>query len=85
MVMRRRPASVIACFVLLSEAMIGVATTGERSWHASWWEWHALIVLAYLIIGFAAHREWREERFRHLYLPMRSLHCSACTTRSPRP
>lgn len=63
------PASVIACFVLLAEAMIGVATTGERSWHASWWEWHALIVLAYLIIGFAAHREWREDRFRHLYLP----------------
>jgi adenylate cyclase len=63
------PASVIACFVLLSEAMIGVATTGERSWHASWWEWHALIVAAYLITGFAARREWREERFRHLYLP----------------
>ncbi len=63
------PASVIACFVLLSEAMIGVATTGERSWHASWWEWHALIVLAYVVIGFAARREWREERFRHLYLP----------------
>jgi adenylate cyclase len=63
------PASVIACFVLLAEAMIGVATTGERSWHASWWEWHGLIVVAYLIIGFAAHREWREDRFRHLYLP----------------
>jgi adenylate cyclase len=63
------PASVIACFVLLAEAMIGVATTGERSWHASWWEWHALIVLAYVVIGFAAHREWREDRFRHLYLP----------------
>jgi adenylate cyclase len=63
------PASVIACFVLLAEAMIGVATTGERSWHASWWEWHALIVLAYVVIGFAARREWREERFRHLYLP----------------
>jgi adenylate cyclase len=63
------PASVIACFVLLAEAMIGVATTGERSWHASWWEWHGLIVLAYLVIGVAARREWREERFRHLYLP----------------
>jgi class 3 adenylate cyclase len=62
-------ASVIACFVLLAEAMVGVATTGERSWHASWWEWHALIVLAYVVIGFAARREWREERFRHLYLP----------------
>jgi adenylate cyclase len=62
------PASVIACFVLLSEALIGVALTGERKWHASWWEWHGLIVTAYLIIGFAAHREWREERFRDLYL-----------------
>jgi class 3 adenylate cyclase len=62
------PAAVIACFVLLAEALIGVALTGERKWHASWWEWHGLIVTAYLIIGFAAHREWREERFRHLYL-----------------
>jgi adenylate cyclase len=61
--------SVIACFLLLSEAMIGVAVTGERKWHASWWEWHGLIVLAFLIIGFAARREWRDERFRSLYLP----------------
>jgi class 3 adenylate cyclase len=43
--------------------------TGERAWHASWWEWHGLIVSAYLIIGIAARREWRDERFRHLYLP----------------
>lgn len=62
------PLSVIACFLLLSEAMIGVAVTGERRWHASWWEWHGLIVSAYVIIGIAAHREWRDERFRHLYL-----------------
>jgi adenylate cyclase len=61
-------ASVIACFVLLAEAMVGVAVTGERAWHASWWEWHGLIVTAYLVVGFAARREWREERFRHLYL-----------------
>ena len=58
----------IACFLLLAEAMIGVAVTGERKWHASWWEWHGLIVTAYLVIGFAARREWRDERFRHLYL-----------------
>ncbi len=62
-------ASIIACFLLLAEALIGVAVTGERKWHASWWEWHGLIVTAYLVIGFAARREWREERFRHLYLP----------------
>ena len=63
------PAAVIACFVLLAEAMVGVAVTGERKWHASWWEWHGLIVSAYLVIGFAVRREWRDERFRHLYLP----------------
>ena len=62
------PAAVIACFLLLSEAMIGVAVTGERKWHASWWEWHGLIVTAFLIIGFAARREWSDERFRDLYL-----------------
>jgi adenylate cyclase len=59
----------IACFLLLSEALIGVAVTGERLWHASWWEWHGLIVGAYLLIGFAARREWSDERFRALYLP----------------
>jgi class 3 adenylate cyclase len=62
------PASVIACFVLLAEAMVGVAVTGERAWHASWWEWHGLIVTAYVVVGYAARREWRHERFRDLYL-----------------
>ena len=62
------PASVMACFLLLAEAMIGVAATGERAWHASWWLWHMLIVLAFVVVGFAAQREWREERFRSLYL-----------------
>jgi adenylate cyclase len=60
--------AVVACFALLAEAMIGVSITGERKWHASWWEWHGLILTAYLVIGLAAHREWRDERFRHLYL-----------------
>ena len=63
------PAAVVACLVLLSEATIGVAVTGERKWHASWWEWHGLIVTAYLIVGLAARAEWRDERFRRLYLP----------------
>jgi adenylate cyclase len=61
-------ASVIGCFVLLAEAMVGVALTGERAWHASWWEWHALIVLAYALVSYAAHRQWKDERFRGLYL-----------------
>ena len=62
-------ASVIACFVLLAEAMVGVALTGERAWHASWWEWHALIVTAYAVVSYAAYRQWRDERFHGLYLP----------------
>jgi adenylate cyclase len=62
------PLAVVGCFVLLSEALIRVAVTGERTWHASWWEWHGLILTGYLLIGFAAYREWRDERFRHLYL-----------------
>ena len=62
-------ASVIACFVLLAQAMVGVAITGERAWHASWWEWHFLIVTAYAVVSYAAHRQWRDERFRALYLP----------------
>jgi class 3 adenylate cyclase len=62
------PVAVVGCFVLLAEALIGVAATGERKWHASWWEWHGLIVTAFLIIGVAARREWHEERFRELYL-----------------
>jgi class 3 adenylate cyclase len=63
------PASVVACMILLAEAMLGSAAVGERTWHASWWEWHGLIVSAYVIILYAAHRQWREERFRNLYLP----------------
>ena len=61
-------ASIIACFILLAEAMIGVALTGERAWHASWWEWHGLIVTAYAVVCFAAQRQWHDERFRGLYL-----------------
>ena len=62
------PAGVIACCILLTQAMLGVAVTGERGWHASWWEWHGLIVLAYTVVCFAAWRQWRDERFRPLYL-----------------
>jgi adenylate cyclase len=69
------PLAVIGCFVLLSEALIGVALTGERKWHASWWEWHGLIVAAYLIIGLAARREWQDERFRDLYLSSTRERC----------
>jgi adenylate cyclase len=63
------PASVIACFVLVGEALCGSTLVGERTWHASWWEWHALIVTAYVIVLFSARNQWRQERFHQLYLP----------------
>lgn len=61
--------SVVACYVLLAEALMGVAAAGERTFHPSWWVWHALIVTGFLLVFLAARHEWRGERFRRLYLP----------------
>ena len=62
---RRRPAAlllaVVSAFVLLAEAMTAIAFA--RNWHASWWEWHLLMLLAFGIVAWFARREWREERF----------------------
>jgi adenylate cyclase len=54
-----------AC-VLLAEAMLAVAFA--RSWHASWWEWHLLMLAAFGAIAWSAHREDPDERFSDLYL-----------------
>jgi class 3 adenylate cyclase len=60
---RRRRAvlllAVMTAFVLLSEAMFAIALS--PSWHASWWEWHLLMLLAFAAVGAAARREWRAE------------------------
>jgi adenylate cyclase len=53
-------------FALLAEAMIAIA--GARNWHLSWWEWHVLMLSAFLTIALAARAEWHEERFSPLYL-----------------
>jgi adenylate cyclase len=65
---RRRalPASVIAAFVLLAEAMVAIAFA--RNWRTTWWEWHLLMLLAFGGVAVAARRQWREERFSDLYL-----------------
>jgi adenylate cyclase len=59
------PLAIAAGFVLLAEAIL--ATALARSWHASWWEWHLLILAAFGLVAWAARREWREERFASLY------------------
>ena len=55
-----------ASFVLLAEAMLAVATS--RSWHLSWWEWHVLMLGAFVLIAVSANRQWHEERFKDLYI-----------------
>jgi adenylate cyclase len=53
-------------FALLAEAMVAIAAA--RNWHLSWWEWHVLMLGAFLTIALAARAEWHEERFSPLYL-----------------
>jgi class 3 adenylate cyclase len=66
--------SVIACLVLLAEALLGVAVAADRVWQPSWWAWHALVLIGYLLVFAAAQREWREDRFHKLYLPTTREH-----------
>jgi adenylate cyclase len=58
--------AVASACVLLCEAMLAVAFA--RSWQASWWEWHVLMLCAFGAIAWCARREESEERFRDLYL-----------------
>ncbi len=58
--------AVASACVLLAEAMVAVAFA--RSWQASWWEWHLLMLAAFGAIAWCARREDSEERFRDLYL-----------------
>src|SRR5918999_455193 len=57
---------VTSAWVLLGEASVAVAF--GRNWHASWWEWHLLMLVAFGAIGVVARREDAEERFSDLYL-----------------
>jgi adenylate cyclase len=58
--------AVTLAFVLLAEAMIVIAWA--RNWHVSWWEWHLVMLGAFVAIGLSARSEWHEERFSALYL-----------------
>jgi adenylate cyclase len=57
---------VTSAWVLLAEASVAVAF--GRNWHASWWEWHLLMLAAFGAIAVAARREEAQERFSDLYL-----------------
>jgi class 3 adenylate cyclase len=59
------PLALAAAFTLLAEAEIAIAW--GRNWHASWWEWHLLMLGAFVLIAVAAQLSWREERWVSLY------------------
>jgi adenylate cyclase len=51
--------AVTAAWTLLAEAMLAVAVS--RNWHASWWEWHLLLLVAFGLVVRSVRREWRRE------------------------
>ena len=55
-----------AAFVLLGEAMVAISLS--TNWHLSWWEWHLLMLAAFVLVAWGAQRQWHEERFASLYL-----------------
>ncbi|HSC49664.1 MAG TPA: hypothetical protein VLD16_05305, partial [Gaiellaceae bacterium] len=57
---------VAVAFALLAEAMLVIVWA--RNWRVSWWEWHLLMLVAFVAIAVAARTEWHEERFSPLYL-----------------
>ena len=66
---RRRDQFALAvafAFGLLAQAMVVIAWA--RNWRISWWEWHVLMLAAFVLIAAIARREWYEERFSALYL-----------------
>ncbi len=57
---RRRGTMILAitvALVLLGESMIAVVLS--RNWRLSWWEWHILMLLAFLAIAAGARSEYR--------------------------
>jgi adenylate cyclase len=67
---RRRPLplAVLVAFIVMAEAMIAVAF--GRSWHATWWEWHVLMAVAFGAVVVTARVEYGRETaaFGGIYL-----------------
>jgi adenylate cyclase len=49
----------VAAFVLLAEAMLAIGL--GRNWHATWWEWHLLMLVAFALVARSAWKEWQTE------------------------
>jgi adenylate cyclase len=64
-------AAIGIAFVLLGEAMVAIAAA--HNWHASWWEWHVLMAIAFGLVALAARSEYARQAsvpstFTSLYL-----------------
>ncbi|MDH2429425.1 adenylate/guanylate cyclase domain-containing protein [Sphaerisporangium sp. TRM90804] len=60
---RRRPSamiiSLVTAYALLGEAMI--AGHFRPNWVMSWWEWHLLLTMAFVFVGYSAYIQFRRE------------------------
>ncbi|HEU4397632.1 MAG TPA: adenylate/guanylate cyclase domain-containing protein [Actinomycetota bacterium] len=60
---RRRPSvmlvAVITAFALLAEAMVAISVA--HNWHASWWEWHLLMAVAFAFVAYSAQVQYARE------------------------
>ena len=64
-------AAIGIAFVLLGQAMVAIAAA--RNWHASWWEWHVLMAIAFGLVALSARAEYARQAsvpstFTSLYL-----------------
>ena len=57
--------AMVAANVLLGEAM--VALVFAQNWALSWWEWHVLLLSAFVLVVVGVRIQWYEERFADLY------------------
>lgn len=49
----------VTAFALLTLTILSVGLS--RTWHASWWLWHALIVVAYGVLAYSIYHQFRQE------------------------
>jgi adenylate cyclase len=58
---RARPLllAAVGAFVLLAEGMLAVGL--GRNWHATWWEWHLLMLMAFALFARSVWKEWQTE------------------------
>ncbi|NTU82869.1 MAG: hypothetical protein HGA45_26465, partial [Chloroflexales bacterium] len=63
MAFRRKPALVPLALVgaCVTLAVIALNVGFARTWHLSWWQWHALIGAAFGLLAFAVYRQYRSE------------------------